>query len=154
MGNVVKIFVCEDMGLPMVNLESVLAIKGVGLEGDRYSTGKGAYSKSRRITIRQVSLIAEESIHEANVGLSDPFLPEETRRNILTRGVNLNDLVGKKFKVGVVEMFGIEHCTPCQRPSVLSKKKGFEKAFTSRGGLRAEILSGGIINVGDHVDIM
>lgn len=151
MAEVINIYICLDKGLPMISVNSTTAIAGLGLSEDRYSTGKGAYSKSKIKKIRHVSLISIEAIEEANRELATPFLPEETRRNILTQGIDLNSLVGKEFTVGVVKMRGTELCDPCKRPSILAGKSDFDSAFENKGGLRAEILSDGEIKVGDEI---
>jgi MOSC domain-containing protein YiiM len=122
-----------------------------GLAGDRYALGKGAWSKGKRVVVRHVSLIAVEAIQEANDIGPSIFTVEDTRRNILTEGVDLNALVGKSFKVGRVTLNGVELCDPCNRPSVISKRTGFEDQFAGRGGLRAEVRSTGIISLGDGV---
>ena len=144
-GRVILIFVSPDKGLPMQSVDWVEAAASTGLKGDRYAEGKGAYSNSKRKTIRQVSLIEMEAIGRANAEKGTAFTPRDTRRNILTSGIDLNALVGCKFKIGDVEMLGVELCEPCDRPSNLTGKKGFNEAFQERGGLRAEILTSGII---------
>lgn len=88
---------------------------------------------------------------EANNELGTSFSPAETRRNLLTEGVDLNALVGECFMVGAVKMRGVELCDPCARPSNLAGKDGFETAYRKRGGLRAEILTSGVISCGDQV---
>ncbi len=154
MAEVVSIFTAQDKGQPMVSHQLIQALAGVGLAGDRYANRRGAFSGAKaRQTVRHVSLIAEEAIAAANAELDNPFAPEETRRNILTRGINLNELVGVEFSVGVVRMRGVELCDPCGRPANLAGKAYFDVAFADRGGLRAEVLSGGTINVGDAITI-
>lgn len=156
MGTVLALYTCADAGLPMVSVTTIRAIAGIGLEGDRYALGKGIFSKGPRIAIRHVSLIAIEGIVAANRELSKPFSPEETRRNILTVGIDLNALVGCSFHVGSVHMRGTELCDPCFRPAKLredlkEEQKLFKRSYENRGGLRAEILSSGIITVGDPI---
>jgi MOSC domain-containing protein YiiM len=76
----------------------------------------------------------------------------QTRRNVLLRGISaqaLNDLVGQHFWVGSIQCRGVELCTPCPRPSQLSQQDGFQEAFEGRGGLRAEVLLGGELAIGD-----
>lgn len=153
MGKVLAIFICSQKGQPMQQIASIKAVPGRGLKGDRYFMGTGAYSRSSRLTVRDVSLISIEALHESNRLFLTNFAPEETRRNILVEGVNLNDLVGKRFRVGQVEMEGVELCDPCERPSRLSGKPGFQQAFENRGGLRAAILNIGIINIKDKIAI-
>jgi MOSC domain-containing protein YiiM len=153
-GKILSIYTCPDKGQDMCEVQQVQAVTQVGLMGDRYALGRGAWSNSKKVTIRQVSLIATEAITEANKLLLVPFLPQETRRNLLTEGIELNGLVGKCFQVGGVAMRGVELCDPCTRPSMLSKKPDFESAFQQRGGLRAEILSDGIISVGSYISLV
>jgi MOSC domain-containing protein YiiM len=149
-GRVKAIFLCSDKGLPMQKVGQARAVQGRGLAGDRYASNKGAWSQARP-TIRHVSLIASEAIKEGNSFIDVPFSWAETRRNVVTEGVDLNALVGQEFMIGVVHMRGIELCTPCDRPSKLSGKKGFAHAFGGRGGIRAEILTNGIIFVLDPI---
>lgn len=150
-GRITHIFISPNEGDPMQELQEVKAIKQLGLEGDRYAGERGAWSKSKRKVIRQVSLIEQEAIDRANANLKVPFLPKETRRNIVVSNFQLNDLIGKEFTVGNVRMRGVEFCDPCQRPSKLTGKSGFEESFAGYGGLRAEILTTGQIHVGDTV---
>lgn len=153
MGKIIRIFVSPDKGQPMQEVKKVKAIAGLDLEGDRYASGKGAWSNSKREAIRHVSLISLEAIRLANTELEVPFSEKETRRNIVTTCTTdeLNNLVGKRFRLGNVLMEGTELCDPCSRPSKLAKKEGFDKAFANRGGLRAAILSDGEISVGDEI---
>ena len=155
MAHVLALYICPNQGMPMQFKTNVLALKGSGLDGDRYAQGKGAWSHAARTTIRHVTLIGQEAIEMANLelGLRDfaPFEPSETRRNILTSGIELNGLVGREFLVGVVLMRGVELADPCKRPSALVKKRGFDSAFIGRGGLRAEILTTGTILLGDDI---
>ena len=144
-GKVVHIFISFNEGEPMQKLQKVKAIEHLGLEGDRYAGERGAWSKSRRKVIRQVSLIEQEAI------LRTSFLPNETRRNIVVSNFSLNDLIGKEFMVGSVRMRGVELCDPCQRPSKLAGKPDFEECFSGHGGLRAEILNTGIVLIGSNI---
>ena len=148
---VVALYIAPDKAVPMQSREVVHAIEGIGLEGDRYAKGIGAWSKSKIDVKRHASLVSTEAIAAANMENGTNFTPADTRRNIVTQGVDLNNLVGKEFTINGVRMHGVELCAPCVRPSVLSKKPGFEKAFQGRGGLRAEILSSGDIAVGDPI---
>ncbi|MDE2015333.1 MAG: MOSC domain-containing protein [Patescibacteria group bacterium] len=148
---VVGIFICSRAGDPLNSVPSAFAVAGKGLQGDRYEMGTGVYSKLEN-KVRQVSIIASEAIIKANEGLIDRFLPGETRRNIIVGGISpeeLNKLVGKEFYIGCVRMRGAELCHPCDRPSAITKKDDFRKAFQMRGGLLAEVLFDGPISVGD-----
>lgn len=150
-GRVTHIFISPNEGEPMQELQTVKAIEQLGLEGDRYAGERGAWSKSKRKVIRQVSLIEKEAVNRANDSLKNPFLPRETRRNIVISDFPLNSLIGKEFMIGNVRMRGVELCDPCQRPSKLIGKPGFEESFAGLGGLRAEILTTGQITVGDTI---
>lgn len=153
-GRIVEIYISPEMGqrgVPMQRVDEAKVLEGVGLEGDRYAKGIGAYSNSKRKTVRQVSLISKEAIEEANRLHSTDFTSQETRRNIVVEGIDLNSLVGEEFFVGEIRLRGVELCEPCERPSNLVGKKGFTEAFEGRGGIRAEILSSGIIYEADTV---
>lgn len=105
--------------------------------------------------MRHVSLIGREAIEEANRDLIErglvPFGVHETRRNIITERIDVNALVGREFRIGDVRMRGTEPTKPCYRPFALVQKTGFAEAFATRGGVRAEVLSDGIISVGDFI---
>jgi MOSC domain-containing protein YiiM len=159
MVKVVAIFVCPEKGQPMRAVQEVNAIAGVGLEGDRYATGKGTYSglpnrSDKTKYIRQVTIISKVAIDEANKLLAEPFSLSETRRNIVVDGdIDLLSLIGIEFKIGGVRFRGFEDCTPCKLPERMAGKQGFEQAFAKRGGLRAEILTDGLITVGSELII-
>ncbi len=150
-GRVAAIYIAEAAGAPMEPLEQIKAMAGFGLEGDRYALGTGAYSRASRETIRHVTLFAREVIDAANAENGTDFSEADTRRNIVTEAVELNGLVGVRFAIASVALRGVELCTPCVRPDKLSGKRGFNEAFQDRGGLRAEVLSSGLIRVGDFV---
>lgn len=151
------------MGLPMESQTVVSLVEDKGIAGDRYENGTGAYSKAPRKNvppelnqdrdiIRDVSLIAVEAIQAANQEYGTNFDFADTRRNMLVQGIeDLTSLIGVIFTIGGVAMLGIEACDPCDRPSKLSGKQGFNQAFQGRGGLRARVLSDGEIKVGDQV---
>ncbi len=154
---VLAIYTAPVAGEPMVDVQSA-ELTEVGIKGDRYESGNGAYSKNVPRKIRHISLITAAGIATANEWLSagdDPTLTAiQTRRNIVIDGMSpdaLNDLVGRKFQLGSVLLKGIELCTPCQRPAQLVNKSDFINAFEGRGGLRAEIIVTGTISVGDHL---
>lgn len=151
-GTVEGLYTCPEAGMPMIAQDFVLVLPEKGISDDRYGRGIGSYSNAKRKTIRQVSFVAVEDINEANSReLPHAFTPEETRRNILTKGIDLRSLIGKTFTVGTARFLGIEECTPCKRPSELLNKNGFKEAFKGLGGLRAQVIVGGIVQVGDAV---
>jgi MOSC domain-containing protein YiiM len=116
-------------------VERVRAVAGKGLEGDRH------YGAPPEATL---TLIEAEAIED--VGLTGA----QSRRQVVVRGVQLNDLVGKRFRVGEVEVIGTELCEPCLHLQNLTRP-GIIKDLIHRGGLRAEILSDGVISVGDFI---
>lgn len=133
----------------MLSLEEVEAVAGKGLRGDRYFDAKGTYSATPG-TGRQITLIEREAVEAAEHDYGIALEPGQARRNIVTTGVALNHLVGKEFLVGQVRLRGMRLCEPCAHLASLSKR-GVVKALTHRGGLRADIVDGGTIKVGDLV---
>ncbi|HEV2937396.1 MAG TPA: MOSC domain-containing protein [Streptosporangiaceae bacterium] len=130
----INIGTSDDLG----PVSSVRAVAGHGLEGDRYFFADGAGSGEA------LTLIEAEAIED--VGLTGA----KSRRQVVVRGGGLNDLVGKRFRVGDVECEGIELCEPCLHLQKLTRP-GIIKDLIHRGGLRADILSGGTISIGDKV---
>jgi MOSC domain-containing protein YiiM len=121
------------------SVNSVRAFAGKGLEGDRrYFYDDGAEPG------RALTLVEAENVDA--VGLA----PGETRRQVTTRGVRLNDLVGKRFRVGEVECYGVELCEPCTHLQSMTRP-GIIKELTHRAGINADILTDGTIAVGDEV---
>jgi MOSC domain-containing protein YiiM len=119
-------------------VSSVRAIAGHGLEGDRYFFPGGAASGEA------LTLIEAEALEDAGL----PAV--QSRRQVVVRGGGLNDLVGKRFVVGDVECEGVELCEPCLHLQKLTRP-GIIKDLIHRAGIRADILSGGTISVGDKV---
>jgi MOSC domain-containing protein YiiM len=122
---------------------TVEALGDIGLSGDRYIE-----AKNRRSADYQVTLIELENIEAFTMATGLKLTPEMPRRNIVTRGVRLNDLVGKRFPIGTAVFEGLELCEPCSLFAKRTHKEVLE-FFRGRGGLRARIVSGGIIKVGD-----
>jgi MOSC domain-containing protein YiiM len=129
----------------MVEVENVEAIGGCGLAGDRYSD-----PRNRKSPDYQITLIEIESIDAFGKASSVRLAPHEPRRNVVTRGISLNELCGKRFWVGCVELEGLELCEPC---ALFAKRTHHDvlRFFVHKGGLRARILQGGILCVGDSV---
>lgn len=134
----------------MQAVDYVIAAPGKGLIGDRYALQKGASQRGPAAPQQEVTLIENEAIIAAARDYKLSLTHADTRRNLLTEGVPLNHLVGKTFRVGDVLLRGIELCEPCKYLEKLTGP-GTEAAFRHRGGLRAQILSGGIIRVGNAV---
>lgn len=137
----------------MRSLDSVEAEAGVGLIGDRYARREGFWKdkddseESRNLTLIEAEEI-ERLAHESGIHLA----PGASRRNLTTRGVRLNDLVGKKFWIGGVLVRGTELCEPCTHLVALTGLP-LIKPLTHRAGLRADLLTSGRINVGDRITI-
>lgn len=139
-----------DLGSdPMRSVERVRAIAGVGLEGDRYALRTGHYSGDARDD-RDVTLIEAEEIEALVAGAGIRLAPGESRRNVTTRGIRLNDLVGRRFRIGSVECEGTRLCEPCQYLTDLLGKAVLAP-LVHRAGLRARILTDGEIALGDEV---
>ena len=104
---------------------------------------------------RHISLIAREAIEASNEELVrrelTPFEPGETRRNVVVEGVDVYALLHREFRIGAVRLSGSEPTLPCRIPSAVAGKTGFAEAYHGRGGIRAEVLSDGIISIGDFI---
>jgi MOSC domain-containing protein YiiM len=133
---------------PMISVPEVRAIAGAGLEGDRYCRERGTFSK--KLPSNQITLIEAEALEAAERDYGIELTAEESRRNVLTCGVALNHLVGREFQIGEVRLRGLKLCEPCTHLQQLTAKAVL-KALRHRGGLRAEILGGGVIKVGEKI---
>ena len=129
------------------------AVPGRGLEGDRYFSGIGTFSPTPQKPDFEVTLIEQEKIEAFAHETGLPFTADQARRNIVTEGVDLNALVGREFLVGSVRLRGIRLCEPC---AYLAKTSFPEtlKGLVHKAGLRAQILSGGVIRAGDSISSM
>ena len=148
-GEVISIHVASEAAKPTESLETVQAVAGRGLKGDRYSNGIGYWSNSPGAG-REVTLIEIEDIEALSREKEIAIEPGAARRNLVTRGVPLNHLVGREFQVGAVRMRGVRLCEPCAYLEGLTEK-GVLAGLMHRGGLRAEIVNGGTIRVGDAI---
>jgi MOSC domain-containing protein YiiM len=148
-GSVVSIHIARDAAAPMESREEVKAVAGHGLEGDRYFNGRGHWSKSPGVS-REVTLIELETIEALEREKSLALAPGAARRNVVTRGVTLNHLVGQEFQVGAVRLRGTRLCEPCAYLEGLTLP-GVLAGLIHRGGLRAEIVTGGTIRVEDVI---
>src|SRR2546425_8045782 len=133
----------------MVEQQRVIAVAGRGLEGDRYFSAGGTWSATPG-TGRHVTLIEEEAVEALAREHSITIQAGAARRNIITLGMPLNHLVGQDFVVGSVVLRGMRLCEPCAHLASLTKR-GIVKRLVHRGGLRAEVVSGGEIRVGDVI---
>jgi MOSC domain-containing protein YiiM len=151
-GELIAIFIRPDAGQATKQLSSVHAVPGMGLEGDHYFRSPNKSNKPPHAS-REVTLIEEETILAVVRDYGIPMELGDSRRNLVTRSVPLNHLVGRDFRVGNVALRGIRLCEPCSHLAVLTRKE-YQQALIHRGGLRAQILTDGIIQVGDVVSAM
>ncbi|MGH7276559.1 MAG: MOSC domain-containing protein [Candidatus Rokuibacteriota bacterium] len=157
-GSVVSIHIAPKAAAPMESVAEARAVPGRGLEGDRYFLGTGVYSQKAGYGGREVTLIEVEAVRALFDGVQNAeglrlgikLSPAETRRNIATSGVPLDHLVDREFWVGPVLMVGTRLCEPCKYLEGLTQQ-GVLGGLIHRGGLRARILSEGVIRVGDGV---
>jgi MOSC domain-containing protein YiiM len=148
-GEIISIHVAPSGGAPMKSITNARVVAGRGLEGDRYFEGVGTYSNNPG-SGREVSLIEGEAIEALARDYGIELSPALVRRNLVTRVVALNHLVGRQFIVGAVKLRGVRLCDPCAYLEKLSRP-GTLRGLIHRGGLRAEIVTGGMIQVGDPV---
>lgn len=160
--HIVSIFIATEKGVPMEEVSEIEATPSLGLQGDRYGTERGSWSMPGKAH-RQVTFIEYEAIEAASREMAVPLTPAETRRNIVTHGVKLNDLVGKEFTIRAfqeeIRFRGTKLCDPCDRPPKLAGKTiplgipraTFKAAYDNRGGLCAEVIEGGTIHVGNEI---
>jgi len=148
-GKIESIHVAPAAKAAMQAVDHVEAIAGVGLEGDRYAKRQGTFFKPEPDF--ELTLIEAEAVEALAREYRMQLDPGNARRNLVTRGVALNHLVGRDFKIGDVVMRGIRLCEPC---SHLQGLTGLDviKGLRHRGGLRAQIIAGGTIRVGDKVE--
>jgi MOSC domain-containing protein YiiM len=147
-GQVEAIFVAAEPGELPAPVERVRARAGRGLEGNRYYWTEGDAPPGRAVT-----LIAAEAMDAVASDGDVSIEPAATRRNVLTRGIDVNELVGKRFRIGDVECEGVELCEPCAHLESMTQP-GMVKAFVHRAGLNADILTDGEISVGDPVTVV
>jgi MOSC domain-containing protein YiiM len=134
---------------PMESLARVALIAGVGVEGDRYAAGRGRFSASGR-SGQELTLIEAEAIEALEQEHGIELDAADARRNVVTRGVDLNALVGRGFEVGEVTCYGQRLAEPCSWLQSMTPT-GTLRGLVHRGGLRADILAGGVVVLGDRV---
>ena len=147
MSEVFKLGISSNNNKKIKEVESIEVLANKGVVGDRhFDNYNDPYC--------QLSLIEAENIDEYNLkfGLNIPYL--DFRRNIITKGIKLNDLVGKKFSIGNVEVEGIDLCRPCRHLTEMLDQENILKEFLRKGGLRCQILSSSKIKVGDSIKVL
>jgi len=145
-GTVVAIVLAPAAEAPLRSVDRAQAIAGRGLQGDRYADGAGTFSAGGGRG-RDLTLVAAEVLDD--VGLE----PVAARRNLVVRGVDLDALRGRRFRVGEVECLGQRRCEPCAHLERLTRP-GVLRALVHRGGLRADIVRGGELRLGDPVEAL
>jgi MOSC domain-containing protein YiiM len=148
-GAVVAIHIASTGAAPMKPVHMAQAVPGKGLEGDRYYSKLGTYSNEAG-SGRDVTLIEVEAIEALKREYKVELEPGQSRRNIVTRGIALNHFVEQEFRIGDVVLRGTRLCEPCAHMEKLTVK-GAMRGLIHRGGLRAEIVKGGTIRVGDAI---
>lgn len=143
-GSVAALLLAPAAEQPLRAVEEVLALAGRGLEGDRYAEGRGTFGGPGSGRGYQLTLVEGEVLDELDLPWAD------ARRNVVTRGVSLNPLVGRRFRVGAVECVGRRLAEPCAHLERLARP-GLLRPLVHRAGLRADIVSGGPLRVGDEV---
>jgi MOSC domain-containing protein YiiM len=152
-GSIIGIFISAAATQLPHAVSSVEAYAGSGLKGDRYFAQKGTFSDVVcEGDGRDLTLIAQESLHDLAREYGMTLSPAESRRNLLTQDIDLNELVGKTFSVGEVWIEGIRLCQPCAHLETVTGQK-LLKSLNNRGGLRANILNDGTIRVGDAISV-
>jgi hypothetical protein len=146
-GRVEGLFIAGQASADMVSLAEVVAVADRGLEGDRYFYRRGSYShwpgRGRDVTLIEAEVLTSLPDSCAISGA-------QARRNIVTRGLRLNNLVGQFFQMGEVVLYGVRLCEPCPHLDKLTRP-GVMATLVGRGGLRADIIESGVIRVGDVV---
>jgi hypothetical protein len=140
-GTVARLFVAVSAGEPMEARETVEVVPGVGIPGDRYATGEGHWSDPRWPD-QEITLVEAEL--QDQLGLP----PDGLRRNIVTRGIDLASLIGATFSIGTATFRGVRVCDPCRYIETLTRE-GLFGELAGRGGLRAAVLTAGVIRLGD-----
>lgn len=153
MAEVLGIYTTPEPTSPMIAQKEALAIPGRGLDGDRYCAGGGTFSPEEQDPDHEITLIEAEQIEKFNQDVQGNLSMGDPRRNVVTRGVLLNDLVGRQFYVGEVLIRGIRLCEPCKHLATLVDSRVLSE-LVNRGGLRAQILTEGWIHVGDTIRVV
>ncbi len=147
MSKVFKLGITSNNNKKIEEVDTIEVLANKGVVGDRhFNDYNDPYC--------QLSLIEAENIDEYNLkfGLNIPYL--DFRRNIITKGIKLNDLVGKKLSIGNVEVEGIDLCRPCRHLTEMLDQENILKEFLRKGGLRCQILSSSKIKVGDSIKVL
>lgn len=145
------IHLAGERGARPLAVATVRAVAGSGLDGDRYARGRGTWCRhGARGRGRDLTLIEAEAIERVALDFGLELAPGESRRNVTTRGIRLNELVGRRFSVGAVVCEGVRLCEPCTYLEEVTGKP-VRQPLRHRAGLRADIVDDGVISVGDPI---
>ena len=147
MSKVLKLGITNNNNKKIVEVKSIDVLANKGIIGDRhFNEYNDPYC--------QLSLIESENIDYYNTkyGLNIPYT--DFRRNVITKGINLNNLIGKKLQIGNVKVEGVDLCRPCKHLTEMLNQENILKEFLRRGGLRCQILSSSSISIGDEIKIL
>jgi hypothetical protein len=151
-GSLIQICITDAAGAPMRTVPEAECVSGRGIAGDRYFLGTGTFSPTARKPSQEVTLVEVEEVDRFNARSGARLQPHDLRRNLITRGIGLNDLVGRRFVIGSVVFEGIRLCEPCSHLAGMTRPDVLE-GLVHRAGLRAAIVEGGTIRVGDAVQV-
>ncbi|MDQ2654112.1 MAG: hypothetical protein M3Z20_13855, partial [Chloroflexota bacterium] len=151
-GDVVGLYISEVKTGPMQPMAVATALPGRGLQGDRYAAKAGTFTpRSEKLRGYDLTLIESEVLEQVTFPDGSHLTASEVRRNVVTRGIDLNALVGQEFTIGPVRAVGQRLCEPCVHLQRLSRP-GIVAVLAHRGGLRADILTDGEIRLGDTIE--
>ena len=146
MPKVYKLGISANNNQTISEVNSIKVLANQGIVGDRhFNEFNDPYN--------QITLIESENIDYYNIKYGQNIPYKDFRRNIITKGIKLNDLVGKRFQIGKVELEGIDLCRPCKHLSEILDQDNIIKEFLRRGGLRCQILTSSTIEVGDKINV-
>lgn len=146
-GEVVGIYIASTADAPMESLQEARLVEGKGIEGDRYYAGTGTHSDEE---CYEVTLIESETVEAMQREYRLECDASEPRRNIVTRGFALNHLVNREFQIGEIRLRGLALREPCAHLMEVTSHK-MAIGLMHRGGLGAQVISSGIIHVGDPI---
>jgi MOSC domain-containing protein YiiM len=148
-GRVVEINIAAESGGPTSSFERIDVLPGQGVVGDRHFLAEAEKRGGNDLTLVDLAAV-EAFVSETSI----PLTAAETRRNVVTEGVDLNALVGKRFRVGEVECLGVELCEPCSYLEGHLGKPGLVRGLAHRAGLNADVLSAGSVALGDQLVVL
>ena len=146
MPRVLKLGIADKSGNTITEVSSIEIMAGKGITGDRH------FSENKNDR-EQITLIESENIDEYNINFSTTIPYLDFRRNIVTKGIKLNNLLNKKITVGNIKLLGKDLCRPCKHLQELIGYNNIVKEFLLKGGLRCEIINSGTIYLNDEIKI-